>query len=349
MTAPLNPEEVSALMDAIEAGRLAAAESPSMQRGVVTPYDLTSRDVIIRGQMPTLDAINEQIASVLGTGLSGRIRVGLRATSSPSAMLRFSDVHALLAPPATVCVLDLGSGHGMALAVLEPGLADALLGAALGDRRPRAAGDTGTRRDLTSVERSVLKRLLGILTDAMAAAWKPVLPLRPEVLRFETDPRMAHIAPPTEMTIVSTFEFHDGLAGKIHVAIPFTAVESEKKALSSAPKVATGIDERFSQAMAEQLEDVRVELRAVLGRSTLRLSKLLELEVGDVLSLNTDENSSLDILVEGRPKLCGSPKVSGSNLAVVVERNVPLQAQARNEVYDRDTKQLPTRFSPTAA
>jgi len=60
MGADLNPDEINALMDAIQDGR--AGKESSGEEGVreaVVPYDLTSRDRIIRGQMPTLDAINE--------------------------------------------------------------------------------------------------------------------------------------------------------------------------------------------------------------------------------------------------------------------------------------------------
>src|SRR5512138_536409 len=206
MPATLTPDEIKALMSAIQDGKVTTDSLPGAPPQVV-PYDLTSQDRIIRGQMPTLDAINEQVASMLGIGLAGRTRVALRVTSSPATLLKFADLVPLLSPPASVCVLGLGASYGFALAVLEAGLAEALLAAALGDRKVKQADDTGeSRRELTGVEQLVLRRLLLILTDSMAQAWAPVLPFQPEVLRFELDPRMASIAPPTDVGIVSGFE-----------------------------------------------------------------------------------------------------------------------------------------------
>src|SRR5512142_3246144 len=126
MPATLSPEEVKALMSAIQDGRV-GAESGGPNRGPVAEYDLTSQDRIIRGQMPTLDAINEQIAQQLAIGFAGRTRLSLRVTSAAAPLLTFADLTPLRAAPAGVCVLDLGPGYGYALAVLEPGLPEQLL------------------------------------------------------------------------------------------------------------------------------------------------------------------------------------------------------------------------------
>jgi flagellar motor switch protein FliM len=326
MGVTLDEEEVSALMSAIQDGRVAATSGANAAAPAV-PYDLASQDRIIRGQMPTLDAINEKIASLLGIGLTGRTRCSLRVSATPASLLKFLDFNVLLAPPATVCVLALG-GSGQALVVLEPGLAEALLAAALGDRRARAEpAPADGRRDLTGVERLVLRRLLTILTEAMAAAWEPVLPFRPELLRFEADPRLAVIAPPNEVAVVSSFTLSGAIEGRLQLAIPYAVVEPAKKALSSPPRLSAGRDARFVAALAAELTRVEVELCAVLGRAQLPLERLLALDVGDVLVLSTSEGEPIPVNVQGRPKLAGHPEVSGGNLAVRVERGLPAPAE----------------------
>jgi flagellar motor switch protein FliM len=282
--------------------------------------------------MPTLDAVNERIASIMASGLGGRTRLQLRVNVASATLLKFVDFNVLLAPPATVCVLSLGQGNGMAVAVLEPGLAESLLAAALGDRkaRPSETPPEG-RRELTSVERLVLRRLMGILTDAMATAWAPVLPFKPEVVRFEPDPRLATIAPANEVAILSSFEISGGISGHLQLAIPYTAVEPAKKLLSSPPRMHSGGDRRFASAFAEELAQVEVEVRATFGRTSVRLERLVNLKVGDVLVLSTDEGAPLPIFVQGRPKLTGTPRVMGNNLAIVVERDVRGKTKADAE------------------
>jgi flagellar motor switch protein FliM len=322
VSSTLNEEEVSALMSAIQEGRVAAQPQDEGKPQAV-PYDLASQDRIIRGQMPTLDAINERIASLLGIGLTGRTRCSMKVTPAPASLLKFLDFNVLLAPPATVCVISLGGSSGLAVAVLEPGLAEALLAAALGDRRARAeAPPADGRRDLTSVERLVLRRLLSILTDAMATAWAPVLPFRPEILRFEADPRLAAVAPPNEVAVVSTFELTGAINGRLQVAIPYASVEPAKKALTAPPRMAGGGDARFAAALSAELTQVEADVCAVLGRTHVPFSRLLELAVGDVLMLSTNEGEPIPVLVQGRPKLTGLPRVVSGNLAVEITGEV---------------------------
>lgn len=310
----LNADEVGALMNAIQEGQVrTSAASPSR----ILPYDLTSQDRIIRGQMPTLDAINEQTAAALGTGLAGRTRLSLRVTASPATMMKFLDLNAMLAPPVVVCVISLGAGFGHALVVFEPGLAEALLAAALGDRKARPHAED--RPEMTAVEQLVVRRLLGILTESMEKAWAEVIAFKPEVLRFESDPRMASVAPANEVAIVSDFELSGGISGRLQLVIPYAVVEPVRARLSSPPRMSGSSAGRFTEALAREVSQVEVELRGVLGKARATVSRLVELKVGDVVLLDAEEGSLLPIYVQGRPKLLGMPKISGGSMALVVE------------------------------
>ncbi|MDP2271456.1 MAG: FliM/FliN family flagellar motor switch protein [Archangium sp.] len=317
----LNPDEINALMSAIQDGRV--APQPSKGRGAAVPYDLTSQDRVIRGQMPTLDAINEQIASHFAMGLSGRTRLEVRVSCGPASLLKFGDFNSLLAPPTTVCLMSLGQAGSQALLVLEPGLADALIAAALGDKRTHPEepnNQRSERRELTTVERKVLGRLLGIFAEGMTIAWAPVLPFRPEIVRFESDPRLAAIAPMNEAAVLCSFEIDGPMKGLIQLAMPYTAIEPAKKALMSPPKLSTISDVRFSHRLEEEIVQTEVDLRAVLGTTRLSLRKLLDLDVGAVLTLGTSEGSSLPVFVEGRAKFTGQPKVIGGALCIEIDR-----------------------------
>lgn len=324
MRAALSPEEIKALMSAVQDGRV-SAEGGRASRGPVVTYDLTSQDRIIRGQMPTLDAINEQVAGQLAIGLTGRTRLALRCTPGAATLLKFADLTPLLAPPATVCVMGLGSSYGFGLVLLEPGVAEALLAAALGDRRPRGPEATAEgRREFTIVEQLVLRRLLAVLADAMASAWEPVIPFRPELLRVEMDPRMANIAPPSDVGIVAAFELAGGIEGRLQVVIPYAAVEPAKARLAAPRRLAQRGDERIQELLQREVEQLEVDVRGLLGRTSIPFSRLLDLQPGEVLLLDTDENSPLPVFVQGREKLRGRPSVSGGAMAMVVE--VPVAA-----------------------
>lgn len=319
----LNPDEINALMTAIQDGRV-APESPK-SRGAAVNYDLTSTDRVIHRQMPTLDAINEQIATMFGMGIAGRTRLTVRVTSGPASLLRFGDFNSLLAPPATVSVLSLGKAGAQALLVLEPGLADTMIAAALGDKRgrpdetPAPSGSSDTRRDFTTVERNVLRRLLAVFTDAMQHAWAPVLPFRPEVVRFETDPRLAVISPGNEAAVLCSFEIEGAIRGVIQLALPYTAIEPAKKALMSPPKLNNVSDDRFVKALRDEINQVEVGMAALLGKARMTVRQILDLEPGAVMMLGTSEGASLPLFIQGKAKFTGQPKVVGGALALEID------------------------------
>ncbi|MFO0596311.1 MAG: FliM/FliN family flagellar motor switch protein [Myxococcaceae bacterium] len=318
----LNPDEINALMSAIQDGRV--TPEPPKGRGAAIAYDLTSQDRVIRGQMPTLDAINEQISSAFAIGLAGRTRLSVRVSCGPASLLKFGDFNSLLAPPTTVCVMSLGKAGTQALLVLEPGLADALIGAALGDKRGKrdeaSAPPAEPRRELTNVERKVLTRLLSLFTEAMATAWAPVLPFKPEIARFESDPRLAAIAPVNEAAVLCSFEIDGAIKGLVQLAMPYTAIEPAKKALMSPPKMNHTTDSRFAHRLEEEINQTKVELRVLLGKTSLSLRKLLEVDAGAVLTLGTSEGVSLPVFVQGRPKFTGQPRVEGGAICLEIDR-----------------------------
>ncbi|MEA2699876.1 MAG: flagellar motor switch protein FliM [Myxococcales bacterium] len=322
MTSPLDQSEVDALMAAIQDGRVGAEKGEAADIPVV-PYDLTSQDRIIRGQMPTLDSINDRIASMFGSNLGGRTRLDLRAAPSASTLMKFSDVAALFGPGNTVWIVSLGPGHGLAVLMVEATLCRSLLAGALGDRKARPeAGMTDIRPDLTNVERRVLRNLLGIFCEAMAVSWAEVLPFKPEVIRFESDPRMAMVAPPSDLAILCSYEISGAATGRLQIAIPYATVEPVKKSLTSPPRQGSSVDVRFASALAKEMEAVRVQVRVEMGRTRINFSKLLELQLGDLLVLDAAENSPLPVYVQGRPKMVGAPRVVGGSMAVVLENGL---------------------------
>jgi len=344
MASPLDPQELEALMQAIQEGRVGPESTDGgtvSGDASVVQYDLTSQDRIIRGQMPTLDSINERIATMFGKTLGGRMRLELRVTSSPAVLMKFSEVTGTVADQTITGVLSLGAGHGLALIVIEGALTRGLLGAALGDRSAGAASAEG-RSDLTNVEKLVLKHVLGILADGMAVAWEGVLAFKPVVLRFESDPRMAIIATPSDVAILCSFEVTGALDGKLVLAIPYSAVEPAKKRLTSPPRLGGQRDARFSQALAREIEAVEVELRVEIGHRSLNVGDLMELKPGDVITLNTSEGSPLPVYVQGRLKMTASPRVVGGGMAVEI-----LKAIAQPTAPARAVRAAGQAFAPS--
>lgn len=333
MSSRLDQSEVDALMQAIQEGRVSSETGMGVAAPVMS-YDLTNQDRIIRGQMPTLDSIDDRTASLFGGALAARIRLDIRVVATPATLLKFVDVSALLTPPATVGMMTLGPGHGLAVATLEHSLARALVAGALGDRKARAdaAEPPDGKSDLTNVERLVLRHVLSLFCDAMSQSWAEILPITPELLRFETDPRMAMIAAPSDLALLCGYELSGAATGRLQVIIPYSTVEPVKKALSSPPRQSGSIDQRMAALLAREVSQVEVELRAEIGRARLPFSQLLELQVGDLITLDQNEGSPIPIYVQGKKKMTAWPRISSGSMALVIEQAITAPGKEKPEV-----------------
>jgi flagellar motor switch protein FliM len=319
MSSPLDASEVEALMQAIQDGRVAPESGSSGARGPVVPYDLTSQDRIIRGAMPTLDTINDRIASLFTKTLAASMRGDIKVGAAANTLLKFVDAQQGMTPPTTFGILSLGPGHGLALLVLENELAKHLLAGALGEKK-RASAQTGEpRTELTNVERLVLRHSMSSFAEAVTASWADVLSFKPEILRFETDPRLVAIASPSDVMVMCPFEITGDLEGRMQLLLPYSSLEPAKKRLATQPRIGGPQgDARFSVALERELDAVLVELHVEMGRRRLNLSDLIALEVGQVLTLNTSERAPLPVFVQGRLKMTASPKVISGGIAAEV-------------------------------
>ena len=79
-------------------------------------------------------------------------------------------------------------------------------------------------------------------------------------------------------------------------------------------------DERWGQALREELEDAEVELSTVLGRGKITMQQLLSMQPGDVLPC--DFNGRATVLAEDVPIFRGTFGVSHGQQAVQIEERV---------------------------
>jgi flagellar motor switch protein FliM len=79
-------------------------------------------------------------------------------------------------------------------------------------------------------------------------------------------------------------------------------------------------DERWGQALKEEIEDAEVELSTLLGRTRLTMKQLLDMKPGDVIPC--DFNGRATILAEDVPVFRGTFGVSHGQQAVQIEERV---------------------------
>jgi len=156
----------------------------------------------------------------------------------------------------------------------------------------------------------------------MREPWENVIDLRPQLDRIETNAQFAQIMNPTEMVALVTFQAKVGeVEGLMNLCIPHMVVEPVMSKLSTKvwfSMIEKGTTEETKQAIKSKVEETVVPIVAVLGNTELMVSEFLQLQVGDVLTLDTNVDGELKVMVGDLHKFNAKPGVKNKKAAIKI-------------------------------
>ncbi|MDO8893020.1 MAG: flagellar motor switch protein FliM [Sulfurimicrobium sp.] len=295
----LSQDEVDALLKGVTGD--VEEEFVAEDTSGVKPYNIGKQERIVRGRMPGLEMINERFARLLRIGLFNFIRRTAEISVGPVRVVKYSEFIRNLVVPTNLNLVHMKPLRGTALFIFDPNLVflvvDNLFG---GDGRfhMRVEG-----RDFTPTEQRIIQNMLNVVFEEMKKCWDPVHPVEFEYIRSEMNTQFANIATPSEVVVVTTFNIELGSGGgDFHVCIPYAMIEPIRDVLySSMQGERMDVDERWTRLLTKQIQIAEVNLVANLGEAPVNLGQILNMQVGDVISLDIPE--AIVAEVDGVPVL----------------------------------------------
>lgn len=288
----LSQDEIDALLHGVDSGDV-ETETDEAEPGVARGYDFASQDRIVRGRLPTLEMINERFARHFRTSLFNMLRRTADISVSGVQMLKFSEfVHSLFVPT-SLSIIRVAPLRGRGLCVIDPKLVFSVVDNFFG-----GTGRFHTKiegRDFTPTEVRVIQMLLELAFADFHEAWKPVMDVKFSYEGHEVNPQFANIVSPSEVVVVTTFHLDlETGGGDIYLCLPYSMIEPIRELLDAGVQSDRGErDERWEQAMKEEVMGAEVELSATLAELELNVRQLAALQVGDVIPLDMPEEVTL--------------------------------------------------------
>ncbi|MGD9788683.1 MAG: flagellar motor switch protein FliM [Sulfuricellaceae bacterium] len=284
----LSQEEVDALLKGVT-GESDEPEEEEGGGGGVRPYNLATQDRIVRGRMPTLEIINERFARQFRIGLFNFMRRTAEISVGPVRVMKYSEFIRNLIVPTNLNLVHIKPLRGTALLIFDPNLVflvvDSMFG---GDGRfhMRVEG-----RDFTPTEQRIIQRMLEVAFEELKRSWEPVFKVDFEYVRSEMNTQFANIATPSEVVVTTTFNIELGEGGgDFHMCMPYAMIEPIRDLLYGGLQgERMEVDERWTKVLTKQIQNAEVDLVATLGETSVTLGQILNLQVGDVISLDIPE------------------------------------------------------------
>ena len=314
----LSQEEIDNLLKAFNDGDLNADDFSDTKEKQVKNYDFARPSKFSKDHLRTLEIIFENYGRLLSTNLPAYLRKNVQVEVVNAEANTYSEFANALSNPVILGVVNFAPLEGNIIIELS-----ANLGFTIVDRMLGGGGAPLERnRDFTEIELIILERVLEVCTNLLVDPWESVVSIEPRLERIETNSQFAQFISPGEMTAIITMSVKIGsVEGLMNICIPYSCVEPVIYKLNTKYWYSS-MKESDSGAYQEVIEDIidyaKIPVKAMLGRSTISVNDYINIQIGDIIKLDTKVNDELEVYVGNIKKFTALPGATSDSYAVRV-------------------------------
>ena len=314
----LSQEEIDNLLKAFNDGDLNADDFSDTKEKQVKNYDFARPAKFSKDHLRTLEIIFENYGRLLSTNLPAYLRKNVQVEVVNAEANTYSEFANALSNPVILGVVNFAPLEGNIIIELS-----ANLGFTIVDRMLGGGGAPLERnRDFTEIELIILERVLEVCTNLLVDPWESVVSIEPRLERIETNSQFAQFISPGEMTAIITMSVKIGsVEGLMNICIPYSCVEPVIDKLNTKYWYSS-MKESDSGAYQEVIEDIidyaKIPVKAMLGRSTISVNDYINIQIGDIIKLDTKVNDELEVYVGNIKKFTALPGATSDSYAVRV-------------------------------
>jgi flagellar motor switch protein FliM len=258
-------------------------------------------------RLPMLEIVFDRLVRLMTTSLRNFTSDNVEVTLDRITSVRFGDYLNSIPLPAVLAVFKCEEWDNFGLFTVDSSLIYSMIDVLLGGRR----GTTAIRiegRPYTTIETSLVKRMIEIILADAELAFKPLSPVKFNIDRIETNPRFAAISRPANAAILVRLRLDmEDRGGAVEMLLPYATIEPIRDVLLQMfMGEKFGRDPIWEGHLATEIGQAEISVDAVLYESKLPLKQLMGLEVGDTLPLDITSDAVVTVrcgdvtLTEGR-------------------------------------------------
>jgi flagellar motor switch protein FliM len=274
-------------------------------------------------RLPLLEIVFDRLVRLMTTSLrnftSDNVEVSLDNISS----IRFGDYLNSIPLPAILAVFRAEELDNYGLMTVDSNLIYSIVDVLLGGRRGTAAMRV-EGRPYTTIERSLVQRMLEVVLQDLKVAFEPVSQVRFDLDRIEINPRFAAIARPANAAVLVKLRVDmEDRGGRVELLLPYATLEPIRELLLQMfMGEKFGRDSIWEGHLATELWRTNVDIEAVLDELPMTLQAVMNLEVGQTLLLNVGPDAPIELRCGGVGLLRGRMGRVGHQVAVRVENTI---------------------------
>ena len=292
---------------------------------------IISSGLVSYERLPMLEIVFDRLVRIMSTSLrnftSDNVEVGIDNMVS----LRFGDYLNAVQLPAMLAVFKADEWDNYGLMVVDSAMIYSIVDVLLGGRRGTAAMRI-EGRPYTTIERTLVERLIVVVLADLSASFDPLCPVTFRFERLEVNPRFATISRLSNAAVLARLRIDmEDRGGKLELLLPYATLEPVRELLlQQFMGEKFGRDSIWETHLAEELWNTDVELDVVLDEQVMRLGEIIDLKPGSKIVLNTGPDGAVQIRCGAVPMFEGKIGRRKNRIAVRIEREVIRQREGEH-------------------
>ena len=318
MSEVLSQNEIDNLLQALSSGELDVEEMKDNGEKQIKNYDFARPSKFSKEHLRTLEIVFEHYGRLISTNLPVYLRKNIQVEVMNSEAVTYSEFSNALSNPVVLGIVNFSPLNGSVILEIASNLAYAMV-----DRMLGGSGEPLVKvRDFSEIELLIIERIMGVCVDLLREPWENVVDLHPRLERIETNSQFAQIISPSEMIAIVTINVKIGdVEGLMNICLPYLTLEPVMDKLNTKYWYSTmqeKDEQRYTEAIETLISKAPIPVKAILGNSTISVNDFVNLQVGDIVRLDTKVDQELDVYVGNIRKFTALPGASGDDYAVRV-------------------------------
>ena len=271
-------------------------------------------------RLPMLEVVFDRLVRMMSTSLRNFTSDNVEVTLDNITSVRFGDYLNSIPLPAMINVIKAEEWENYCLMTVDSALIYSIVDVLLGGRRGAAALRI-EGRPYTTIERTLVERMMHVVLSDLSAAFDPLSPVSFRFDRLETNPRFATVARPANAAIMARFRIDmEDRGGRMELVIPYATLEPVRELLLQMfMGEKFGRDNIWESHLANALWRTDLQIEAVLDQHTISLGEAMNFQIGSQLMLNVAPDTSVQLRCGAVPLMQGRMGRKGGNIAIQIE------------------------------
>lgn len=303
----LSQSQIDELLNNLNSGEVDIKEiEESSKEKKIKEYDFRSPKKITKETIKLLNGIYENYCRILSSNLTSKLRLLCDITIEQIEESRFHEYNNALEDYVLMGLVDIKypdntvSDNQILMEVSKP------LSIVIIDRLLGGSGEESDFvRDYTDIELSLLENLFKEIIPTMGASWESAISLKTDFSKIETNSRIIQSVNYNDTVVIIVLNITlNQSAGKITICIPSNILDEIFKIMDAFSKNTKKKNNEQSDVnqkdnIMTSLQTSKLTVTGVLGKTDVTLNDIIKMQTGDVIMLDREYKSNVDINVDG--------------------------------------------------